>query len=578
MIISIFLCNKNGIITKAVGGIPICPLREGQDIRLLFEAEEKLDLLLKQELGCGVSSRLSIKLEGTPSVCVTVKEINGQLLFMLYQMEDFSQLPQFVELLLAALNLPEIAGLESYGSGYYEIQKLNSQLINSQRTLAKANVRLQNLLEETRKAQCTIDALERDTLTGLLREKIFYEKAGDVLHKNPNLEFDILAVDIEQFKIVNAAFGSAKGDRLLMDLSLCLLTIQQDDLTLITRARADTFFALLPRRRSLYDTLDKNISFFLEDYPLPMRIQVKIGIYQIDDRNLSIARMCDRALLAVNSIKGNFSRKFAFYNCSMHEKLMLEQKIINTMVESLKREEFLVYLQPKVEIATKRVIGAEALIRWNHPEFGMVPPNDFIPIFERNRFIYPVDLFVWEKSCKMLQTWKNRGIKNIHISVNVSRTDLYHEGITDTLSELVHRYGLEPSELHLEITESAYVKNAVQLLVVIRQLKQAGFIIEMDDFGSGYSSLNTLAELPIDVMKLDLKFLKQTEHEMRKQKVVKTAIILAKELDLKIIAEGVETEEQAALLKTMGCHYAQGYLYGRPMPEQEFCRLLLSQT
>ena len=497
-----------------------------------------------------------MKMEGNPIVFVTVMAMNQQRLVLAYDIDDPSQISRLVEMSLNAAALPELSGQEPYGSGYYEIQKLNSRLINYQRTLAKNNVRLQGLLEESRKAQNTIETLERDLLTGLYTEKAFYDKAAGVLAQNPETAFDIIAVDIEHFKIVNAVFGTESADRLLSHLAICLLTIQTDALTLITRARAE------------------NILLFLDGYPLPMRIQIKIGIYHVEEKALSVARMCDLALLAANSIKGNFGQRFASYDRSMREKLIFEQKIVNTMVESLQREEFLVYLQPKVAVDTSRIIGAEALIRWKHPEFGMISPADFIPVFEKNSFIYSVDLFVWEKVCRMLRDWKSKGITGIPVSVNVSRTDLYHEALPETLTSMITAYGLSPEELHLEITESAYVQNSRQLPDAIRRLKEMEFIIEMDDFGSGYSSLNTLSELPIDVMKLDRLFLYQAENDPRRQKVMQFVIDLAKELHLQVIAEGVETEDQAGLLRKLGCRYAQGFLYGRPMPEAEFLACL----
>ena len=284
--------------------------------------------------------------------------------------------------------------------------------------------------------------------------------------------------------------------------------------------------------------------------------------------------MCDRALLAAVSIKGNYDCRMIQFNDKMHEKMMMEQKIINTMVESLEKGEFMVYLQPKVEIDTGRIIGAEALVRWNHPKLGIISPCDFIPVFEQNGFIYTVDLYVWEKACSMMRAWRMAGLTEIPVSVNVSRTDLYHEDLPDRLVQLTETYGLSPQALHLEITESVYVRDASQMLIAIKRLKKAGFMIEMDDFGSGYSSLNILYELPIDVMKLDMMFLGRADHEARRRTVMRLVINLAKELNLQIIAEGVETEEQAQLLKCLGCGLAQGYLYGRPVPEPEFTRCL----
>lgn len=570
MIGYIALCKKQGIVNRVIRSNPLGIINEGRDIRLLFEDCEQLGKLIRQPTGQGATLRLRMKTEGNPEVYVTVRALEELRLVLVYDAGDPSRTPQLVETVLSVMDIPEVLGQEPYGAGYYEIQRLNSQLINYQRTLAKTNVRLKALLEETREAKSTIEVLERDSVTGLYLEKVFYDRVLDVMLRNPEREFDMVAVDIEQFKIVNDAYGTETGDRLLMDLAGCLTGLSIGGEMLLTRARADTFFALVERKTADYPVVAMQVGAFLEGYPLPMRLQARIGVYQIDSRELAVARMCDRALLAANSIKGNYSERFARYSHVMHDKMILEQKIVNTMVESIERGDFQVYLQPKVEIDTGAVMGAEALVRWNHPEFGMISPGDFIPVFERNGFIYTLDLYVWRKACAMLRDWNNTGKGSIHISVNVSRTDLYHENLPEILSGMVREYGLNPEELHLEITESAYVKDSAQLLFVIQKLKQAGFIIEMDDFGSGYSSLNTLADLPIDVMKLDMKFLSQTENRERRHKVMQLVIDLAYNLRLQVIAEGVETEEQAVLLKEMGCHHAQGYYYGRPMPEQDF--------
>lgn len=569
MIGYIALCKKNGTVNRVIRSVPVGLINEGKNIRELFTDPFELDHILTQDLACPSSLRLRMKLEGDPLVYVTLKAYGDQLLLLVFGLDEPYQFSQLIEMTLSALEVPEVMGQDPYGAGYYEIQKLNSQLINYQRTMAKTNVRLQTLLKEMQTARSAIEILERDPLTGLFTEKVFYDRAANVLEKSADEAFDIAAVDIEQFKIVNDTFGAVAGDRLLMDLAMCLMNLPVDPPPLYTRARADTFFILLHRQKTLYDILDEHVSLFLERYPLPMRLQIRIGIYHIEDRALEVARMCDRALLAADSIKGSYGRRIAQYNHTMHEKLMLEQKIVNTMVESLQREDFQVYLQPKAEINTGRLIGAEALVRWKHPEFGMISPGDFIPVFEKNGFIYSLDLFVWRTACRMLRDWKKAN-RSIPISVNVSRTDLYHKDLPETLSGMCRDYDLAPDELHLEITESSYVRDSVQLLTVIRRLRQAGFIIEMDDFGSGYSSLNTLSDLPIDIIKLDMIFLRQSENNLRRQKVMQLIIDLARELDLPVIAEGVETEEQAMLLKAMGCPYAQGYLYGRPMPETEF--------
>lgn len=574
MIGYIALCDKAGMVRRVLCSIPIYLVNEGRDIRDFFADREKMDSLLRGS-GPSHSEILHLKSEKGIAVTVTVKAMSDHLVVLVYDVDGPSQISRMIEMSLTVLDIPEITGREQYEAGYYEIQRLNSQLINYQRTQAKANVRLQSLLEEAREAKSTIEILERDPMTNLYTEKVFYDRTFEVLKNNPDIKFDIAAVDIEQFKIVNEIFGTETGDRLLADLSTCLLSIRSDERFLFTRARADTFFILMPRSQTIYDNLKNNVCIFVDNYPLPMRLQIKIGAYMIDRLELSAARMCDRALLAANSIKGNYNRSFAQYDDSMREKILLEQKIINTMEASLTRGDFHVYLQPKVKIDTGTPIGAEALIRWRHPEFGMIPPDEFIPVFEKNGFIYDLDLFVWRQVCAMLRNWKKAGCPVVPISVNVSRADLYHEDLPEILTGLVREYQLEPKELHLEITESAYVRDFAYLITVIERLKQAGFMIEMDDFGSGYSTLYSLSEIPLDVMKLDLKFLVQTKNQIRRQKIMKLVINLAGELQLQVLAEGVETEEQAHLLKSMGCQYAQGYLYGRPMPESDFMRFLL---
>lgn len=473
--------------------------------------------------------------------------------------------------------LRQDSGHAAYGSGYYEIQKVNNQLINSQRELAKANARLKIMLEEARQARDTIEHLERDPLTGLFTERVFYERAGAVLEEDSGNGYDIVAVDIERFKMVNDAFGSAAGDQLLKRLADCLLGIPLKGKGLFARARADMFFGLVAHEDSFYEELDRRLDSLAENPRLPMRIQIKAGIYPVEDRRITVPRMCDRALLASASIKGLFNCRCAVYDESMRQKMVLEQKVINTMEESLEREEFHLFLQPKVEIETGRLIGAEVLVRWDHPEYGRILPGDFIPIFEKNGFIYALDQYAWRKACRMLERWKKEGMDYVPVSVNVSRADIYHGELPEILAQMVEESGLEPGELHLEITESAYVTDSRQLMSVVDRLRQLGFVIEMDDFGKGYSSLNTLSELPIDVLKLDLEFLKQGVNVLRRQQIMRMIVNMAKELQLQVIAEGVETGEQTRLLKQLGFSYAQGYYYGRPVPQEEFFHRYLRQ-
>ena len=501
---------------------------------------------------------------------VTVKPVREQVLLSVYDMENADWLPRMAELQLSALDELASLGTGPYGESYFEIQKVNNRLINSQRALAKANVLLKETLEEMRRAENTIEILKRDPVTNLLTEKIFYERAQVMLEENPGQAFDIIAVDIERFKIINDAFGTAAGNQLLSDLSVCLLDIRVDEKSLFARIRADLFAVLVPREEGVYGRLEHSLNCFLKNYPLPMRLTVKIGVYQIEERDIPVERMCDRAFIAAGSIKGMYAEKIVFYNNAMREKMLFEQKILDTMVEALEQGQFQIHLQPKVRVNTEEVVGAEALVRWEHPELGLLSPADFLPVFERNGFIYSLDLYVWHKVCSAMQRWRQMGGADIPVAVNVSRMDIYHGDLPSLFTELVKDYGLEPKNLHLEITESAYISDSRQLLLVVEQLRKTGFVVEMDDFGSGYSSLNMLSELPVDVLKLDLKFLRTGTDAGRRHRIMQAVIDLAHTLHLLVIAEGVETKEESLLLEEMGCQYAQGYYYGRHVPENEF--------
>lgn len=284
--------------------------------------------------------------------------------------------------------------------------------------------------------------------------------------------------------------------------------------------------------------------------------------------------MCDRAMLAAESIKGKYGVLSADYNDSIRTRLLNETEIANDMAAAVSERQFMVYLQPKYDLATEKIAGAEALVRWEHPTRGFMPPDQFVPLFEKNGFITELDTFVWEETCAIIRSWLDRGGKYVPVSVNVSRADIYDPELPEKLLDMVHRHKLEPKHLHLEITETAYTQNPQQLIEVVRRLKELGFLIEMDDFGSGYSSLNMLSELPIDILKLDMKFI-QNEGKDGRRNILSFVIGLAKWLNLIVVAEGVETREQMLTLRNMDCNLVQGYYYSRPLPAERFTGLLM---
>ena len=297
-------------------------------------------------------------------------------------------------------------------------------------------------------------------------------------------------------------------------------------------------------------------------------IVMKWGIYNVEDRSVSIEQICDRALLAARSIKGQYGKYFAIYDDTLRNQLLREQAITDSMESALSQNQFLVYLQPKYRIKDEALVGAEALVRWNHPVWGFLSPAEFIPLFEKNGFITRLDRFVWEKACAVLHDWDERGYYPISVSVNVSRADIYNEDLADTLVKIIEKYDLAPSRLHLEITESAYTENPKQIIDTVTILRELGFVIEMDDFGSGYSSLNMLNDMPIDILKLDMKFIRSEMAKPKSQGILQFIINLARWMNLSVVAEGVETKAQLLRLTEIGCDYVQGYYFAKPMPCQ----------
>lgn len=284
---------------------------------------------------------------------------------------------------------------------------------------------------------------------------------------------------------------------------------------------------------------------------------------------MPVQAMSGRAVLTAGTIRGRYGQYVAYYNKEIWEKQMYEQEIIDCMEDALRQKQFMVYFQPKYDLGSERVAGAEALVRWQHPSKGFMNPAEFIPIFEKNGFITELDKYVWDTTCCYIETWIKNGYPVVPVSVNVSRTDIYNPDFIEIILGIIHKHNLEPENIHLEITETAYTDNPEQIIEVVKQLKLLGFVIEMDDFGSGYSSLNMLNELPIDILKLDMGFV-QDDMGTNSNNILSFIIGLAKWMDYAVVAEGIETEEQIQILRNMDCNFVQGYYYAQPMPPDEF--------
>ena len=435
--------------------------------------------------------------------------------------------------------------------------------------------RINNLIQ-LRESAAIINQIRFDKLTGLYSREFFYQKVRELLRENPAEEYTMFSINIENFKLLNDALGVEACDILLRQIAATIRLDVGDD-GICGRYGADRFL-YIKRRIKEIDVREKKIDSMHKYYHDNMNgLSIKWGIYEINDNQMPVDKMCDRAMLAVNSITGLYNTNFAVYDDSLRDRLVREKTITDIAEQSLERGEFVPFYQPQYSLDDECLIGAEALVRWKHPQWGCISPADFVPIFERNGFIGRLDKYIWEQACKHLRKWIDAGYKDMRVSVNISRVDVYQFNILDYLKSLMKKYKLEPNCLHLEITESAYSENPTQLSRTISELRQHGFVVEMDDFGSGYSSLNMLSHIHLDALKLDLNFISNETSKPFDVSILNDIISMAHRLDLHVVAEGVETREQLRRLRAVGCDFVQGYFFAKPMPVENFDKLLAAQ-
>lgn len=422
-----------------------------------------------------------------------------------------------------------------------------------------------------------LNLFQKDRTTGLLSKEYFCQQAEKILRSNPNKTYDIICSDVENFKLINDAFGMQGGNKVLKTMGgIC----QKSTDTLggiCSRFHADQFVSMIEHTEGYSDELYEALTAETREKCGISNIVIKWGIYQTGDRKISVEQMYDWALQGARSIKGQYGRYYAFYDDKLRSEMLRDQAILDCMEEALEQGQFQVKLQPKYKAAGGLFTDAEALVRWCHPEWGMQSPAVFIPLFERNGFITKLDQYVWEKVCQLMQQWDKEGLEPVNISINVSRADVYNVNLVDTLLDLVKRYNIAPKRLHLEITESVYTESPEDIIQNVTRLREKGFVVEMDDFGSGYSSLNMLNRMPMDILKLDMQFIR-TEMEMpESRRTLRYIIGLAHWLNLSVVAEGVETKEQLEHLRNLGCDYIQGYYLAKPMDPADFEELFRQQ-
>lgn len=411
-----------------------------------------------------------------------------------------------------------------------------------------------------------------DILTGIYNKTKFFEATRATLNQNPDETFALLRIDVAKFQLVNSFFGAYEGDSLLRYIAQEIRKFAGGSTeTSFGRLEADIFCICMPyRSEAMLEEFLRYLRTRIGQYNLEYDIVPTVGIYVIEDRELSIDSMYDRANLAAKKCKGNYIRNYAFYTADMSEELVKEQRIVNRMKNALEGNEFVIYLQPKYELQRNTIEGAEALVRWISPSRGLISPGEFIPVFERNGFITKLDYYVWEKACQLIAKWLKEGKKPEPISVNISRVSLYNPRLVEIICGLVEKYQVPPHLLQLELTESAYTNNPQAIREMMEKFQKAGFSILMDDFGSGYSSLNVLKDIAVDILKIDMKFLSDTDKQGRSENILASVVRMAKWLDMPVVAEGVERREQVEFLRSIGCEYVQGYYFAKPMPVDQY--------
>ena len=419
------------------------------------------------------------------------------------------------------------------------------------------------------------EVMDQNILSRFTADKsptVFYDRVEQMLNKNPDSKYAFIQFDIECFKMINDRYGTDMGDRVLafIDNMLAVLCTAEGA---YMRMNADIFLAVISYQdpediTDFISTLDFNLSWYEG-----IEYKLVYGVSTLDERKdyFDVREIIDGASIARQSIKGNELKNVAVFNQNLKKDIEHRKNMGAKLRHALENNEFVMYLQPKFDIETETLTGAEALLRWNHPEAGIILPEQFLSVLESNGLILNVDKYIWEQACITLKKWIDEGKKVYPISVNVSRVYIDTENVVDYLKMLIHKYKIPVNLLEIEITETAGGGTSPD---IVNELKENGFTMLMDDFGSGYSSLTVLRSTPFDVLKLDRAFLSEFMENDRGKKIISHTIAMSKDMGLKLVAEGVETQEQAEFLQSCGCTTAQGFYYAEPMTIEEFEQLM----
>lgn len=412
-------------------------------------------------------------------------------------------------------------------------------------------------------------------MTHLFNLRAFHYKAGEIMRAHPEVTFAMLVLDISNFKTLNEFCGRDTGDAILMYIADILRDYtKQSDLIVASHFRADTFALLVPfKENTELETIAQDITGKIAAYRIPFKILPAIGICIASSPDMPPSIMRDYATMALQTIKGKFYATYAFFDDSMRKQMLMEKLIENDILEALNTKQLQAYIQPKVDMKTGKIIGGEALVRWNHPDLGLITPARFIPLLEKNGLVIDVDTYIWTQIFDWLGGRLEEKKPVVPISINISRVHCYDTTFKEKLVQLSKEYSVPPSLVPLELTESSFQNNSDGMFASLKYLKEQGFTLSMDDFGTGYSTMTMLKDQPVDEIKIDKGFIDEIEDE-KEQIIVSNIVQMLKSLNKSIIIEGVETEEQKNFMLKQDCVHAQGYLYYKPMPIREFEQLL----
>lgn len=551
-------------------------------LRMIFEDEYRI-----VEADNGLSALEVLRNDGSVSIILldlVMPKMNGiEFLETVREVPQFAQIPVIVNTQQGEAD-SEVQALD-LGVEDFIVKPYNPRIVvrRVRNVIRKSVLERKQMEQDLKSAQEKVGEslrelkfrAERDWLTGIYNRDTFYTKTTELLQSRSEMEHVLVLWNIERFKVINDLFGTITGDQVLIKVSNQIRKAMKD-VGVYGRLEADRFALCMPKTffdnnmDEIQDILNMSMKDIKMDYP----ILSHIGVYVIHDIYTPVDLMCDRAMMALQTIKGNYLKRRAYYNDGLRDDLLNEQGLIGEMETALREKQFFINLQPIYSSESQKPVSAEALVRWNHPVKGIIAPDVFIPLFEKNGFIAKLDYFVWEEVCKYLSWSKKNDLIVLPISVNVSRANFYSNDLCKKVLGLVEKYKLDPSMLKLEITESMYMDNPYQLLETMQHLQDSGIRILMDDFGSGYSSLNMLKDVPVDVLKVDMKFIDALESSERAGVILTYVVRMAKELNMQVVAEGVENINQFSFLKDISCDCIQGYYFSRPLSVQAYGELL----